>query len=219
MLKKIFFLLLVLFMFIPGFLFGEEPAPQNAVSVEPIYLIFNTYAGSYERAITDLFSTKVSVAYSPNFFWVSDIVYFDFLAEGRIYYGSFLKDFADDLPISDNLIGKLFGNALSGLYAGVFAGGVTASVDNWTESGTTFDASFFALGGGINLGAKYKILGDKFALFAEPFLGVKFYGPVGGADGWTYTDMDGNDIEKPSDFDDGFNRNGLSYGINVGIAF
>ncbi len=37
--------------------------------------------------------------------------------------------------------------------------------------------------------------------------------------GYGYKDDEGNTIDKPSSFDDGFDGNGVSGGVNFGIVF
>lgn len=223
--KKPIYLLIALLVLLPSALLGaEEGNHKNAVSVDPIALIFNLYSGSYERAITEQFSVKATLAYSPNFFWVSDIGYFDFSGEGRFYFGSLLEPLAEKLPLGEKTKNKLFGKAISGLYVGAFLGGVTASVKEWVEDEEvevpyTYNAGALGLGGGITLGAKYPLIGKKISFFAEPYVTLKYYALVGGDNGWTYTDTEGNEIPKPAGFDDGFSRSGFSFGVNAGISF
>ena len=218
--KKITIVLLLVLMLVPTLsLFGQERANRNAVSMDPILIIINYWAFSYERALTDQISVKGSVAYSPNLAWVSEISYLDLTAEGRYYWGSHLKDFAKDLPFGQDVTGKIFAEAISGLYAGVFGGTVSATGKNLNSSDGLFDASFFGLGGGITLGCKYVFVGDTFEFFGEPFAGLRYYTTVGGAGGWTYSDTSGTPITKPGDFDDGFTRTGAFGGINFGLTF
>lgn len=219
--KKITIVLLLVLLLVPTLsVFGEGESNKNAVSMDPIQILFNYWSFSYERALTDKISIKANVAYSPNFLWISDVSYFDLVVEGRYYWGSHLSDFAKDLPLGQEVTGKIFADALSGLYAGVFAGVVTASIDDWTEDTTTFDASFKGAGAGLTIGCKYALTGENFVFFGEPFGGVRFYTPVGGENGWTYTDTTSNDsITRPGDFDDGFTRIGPFGGINFGLSF
>ncbi|MBI9104907.1 MAG: hypothetical protein JEY99_20995 [Spirochaetales bacterium] len=221
MFKKITMILLLILLLVPSVsLFSYEPPKKNAVSFDPISALFNLWSVSYERGFTDLISVKGAVTYSPNFFWVSEISYLDVQAEGRYYFGAHLKDVAEELPIGQEITGKLFANAINGLYAGVFLGGVTAKANDYVSGVTTYDATFFGLGGGVNVGVKYAIWGDSFSLFAEPFLGYRLYFPVGGLGGWSYKDSDGVTInEKPDGFDDGFNRTGFNFGVNFGLSF
>ncbi|PKL23692.1 MAG: hypothetical protein CVV47_12810 [Spirochaetae bacterium HGW-Spirochaetae-3] len=204
--------------------YGADAATLNAVSFDPIAVIFNLYSGSYERALSDQFSAKVSLAYSPNFFWVSDIGYFDASVEGRFYLGSILRGLLADVELAEKLRDRFFSPGIVGPYLGAFVGCLGASVRDWTavDGGGdpyTFNADAFGLGAGASVGFKYALFGDGLTFFAEPFVGFRYYALVGGDNGWRYTDASGNDIAKPSAFDDGFSRTGVFFGVNVGVAF
>ena len=214
----------VILVFSAALLSAGEDTRKNAVSLNPLGMLLNMYSGSYERALTELVSVKVTAAYSPNFIWISDIAYTDIQVEGRYYFGWHLRNLAEDLPFGKEKAARLFAPALNGFYVGFMAGMVTASIDDWegtvTEVPVKFDARFFGLGGGVSLGAKYALTGKRFTFFAEPWLGLQFYAPVGGANGWTYTDSNtGGDLPKPDEFEDGFGRSPFTFGINAGLAF
>ena len=201
---------------------AKEATVGNAVSIDPIAIIFNLYSGSYERALTDLVSVKASVSYSPNFFWISDISYFDFAGEGRFYFGSPVGGLLGDLPVGEAISDRLFAKAIVGPYVGAMVGFLSASVRDWIETegvDYSYDADAFGIGGGACVGLKYVLFGKSISFFVEPFVGLRYYALVGGENGWRYSDADGATIPKPASFDDGFSRSGLYYGLNAGIAF
>jgi len=198
-------------------------AKSNAVSLDPIAVLFNLYSGSYERALGESLSAKLSVAYSPNFLWLSDLSYFDATVEGRFYFGAALRDLLGDADPGERIRGRLMTPGIVGPYAAAFVGCLGASADDWTAADAggsyTFDADAFGLGAGAGVGLKYALSDGGLVFFAEPFVGARFYALVGGDNGWRYVDSSGDAIPKPEGFEDGFSRSGLYFGVNVGLAF
>ncbi|MBU0928146.1 MAG: hypothetical protein KKA67_10380 [Spirochaetes bacterium] len=203
---------------------GGSGRTMNAASFDPVAVIFNLYSGSYERALGDRFSVKGSLSVSPNFFWISDIGYFDASVEGRFYFGQALGGLLSGVDVGDFIKDRFLSPGIVGPYVGAFVGCLGASVRGWTavDPGVpayTFDADAFGLGAGASVGLKYVLFGSSLAFFAEPFVGFRLYGLVGGDDGWRYTDASGTVIPKPQAFEDGFDRSGVFFGVNVGVAF
>lgn len=199
---------------------AEESRPANGVALDPIWLIFNTYKGSYERLIFDQFSLQAEIAYSPDFFWgmhdYNRITLLDIIGEARYYYGHFLKDAASQVDFRNfnTHFARLFTDALGGLYVGGFVGYVNSVVEDG-ENSTYYKGTLNGVGGGLELGAKYVFGEDRFSFFIEPYALWQLY-----AGGYHYTDSQGNSIDKPQSFkEDGFNRTGLSAGLNFGILF
>ncbi len=214
--------LLLLIAVSPFMLFAETEAPEstsNAISVDPIWLLFNIYKGSCERKVAGQFSALVETAYSPDFLWglhdYSTLTYLDLTVKGRWYFGSLLKESAQDVDIEGygKYFSKMFTDALGGLYVGAFGGYVNSVVEKG-EDAAFFKAVFNGYGGGLEAGCKYIFGERKVSFFAEPYVLLRYY-----TGGYSYKDDDGNTIEKPSDFSDGFDRNGVSGGVNFGIAF
>lgn len=112
--------------------YADDAKVLNAVSIDPISIIFNLYSGSYERALSDQVSAKVSVAYSPNFFWVSDIGYFDASVEGRFCLGAVLRNLLADVDVGTTIRDRFLAPGIVGPYVGAFVGGLGASVREWT---------------------------------------------------------------------------------------
>ncbi|GAB1454797.1 hypothetical protein MASR2M48_18580 [Spirochaetota bacterium] len=112
--------------------YADDAKVLNAVSIDPISIIFNLYSGSYERALSYQVSAKVSVAYSPNFFWVSDIGYFDASVEGRFYLGAVLRNLLADVDVGTTIRDRFLTPGIVGPYVGAFVGGLGASVREWT---------------------------------------------------------------------------------------
>jgi len=204
----------------PALLFCQEiAAPDQAVAIDPVWLLVNTYKGSYEQRITKQISGQLEIAYSPDFVWglheYNKLTYLDVILQGRYYVGSLLKEQAKDVDIAsaNDYLMKIFTDALGGLYVGVFGGYVNAGI----EVGEDIDFQkyqFNGAGGGLELGVKY-IFGERnTSFFIEPYGVIQFY-----AGGWAYEDYEGNKISKPVGFEDGFDRNGLSGGINIGLTF
>ena len=96
---------------------------------------------------------------------------------------------------------------------GGFVGYVNSIVEKGDEE-TFFHAAFNGFGGGVELGCKYIFGKKKISFFVEPYMLLRYY-----TGGYTYEDAGGNTIEKPLDFADGFDRNGFTGGVNVGITF
>jgi hypothetical protein len=194
-------------------------APANAISSDPLWMLFNIYKLCYERKVADQFSAALEVIYSPDFLWglheYSTLTYLDVTAKGRYYFGSLLKDSAEDVDIEgyQKYIGRLFTDALGGLYVGAFGGYVNSIVEKG-EDASFFNATFNGYGGGLELGCKYIFGTRRVSFFAEPYVLLRYY-----TGSYRYKDSAGNSIEKPSGFADGFDRNGFSGGINFGIVF
>ncbi len=214
--------LLLLLAMSPLTLFAESEAPEsasNAISSDPLWILFNIYKVSYERRVAGQFSALVETTYSPNFLWglheYSTLTYLDLTAKGRWYFGHLLKESAEDVDIEGygKHLSRIFTDALGGLYIGAFGGYVNSVVEKG-EDAAFFRAVFNGYGGGLEAGCKY-IFGDrKVSFFAEPYVLLRYY-----TGGYGYKDEDGNTIDKPSGFADGFDRNGVSGGVNFGIAF
>ena len=198
----------------------EEPrAAANAVSMDPIWILFNIYKFSYERRMAGQFSVMGEITYSPDFLWglheYSTLTYLDLIGKGRYYFGSHLKEAAADvdLPQYQKHFKRMFTDALGGLFVGGFVGYVNSVVEKGDEE-TFFHASFNGFGGGLELGCKYIFGEKKVSFFVEPYMLLRYY-----TGGYTYEDAGGNTIEKPLGFADGFDRNGFAGGVNFGITF
>lgn len=196
-----------------------QDAPANAVSIDPLLIIFNMYKGTYELRVADQFSAMAEVAYTPNFFWgihqYTKLTYLDLIGKGRYYVGSLLKGAADDIGNEKirGYVGRAFTDALGGVFVGGFLGCVNSVVEQGTGA-NYFRADFNGFGGGLELGLKY-IFGDSgLSFFAEPYVLLRYY--VGG---YAYRDESGATIVKPEDFADGFDRNGIAAGVNIGVSF
>ena len=133
---------------------------QNAASLNPVGIIFNTYMGSYERVIFDYLSANVAFAYSPNFAWISEVSLLAVYPGARYYMGPLLSDLLGDSL--EGLEELLFPPAPLGPYVGAYLG--MSSV-----FGETFD-----VGGGLELGFKILLTEDVVSIFAEPYIGVEF---------------------------------------------
>src|SRR6056297_301086 len=218
--KRTAVLVLLLFIAMSSvMLFAETEEPEgssNAISVDPLWILFNIYKGSYERRIADQFSALVEATYSPDFLWglheYSTLTYLDLTLKGRWYFGSLLKESARDVDIEgyEKHISRMFTDALGGLYVGAFGGYVNSIVEKG-EDASFFRAAFNGYGGGLEAGCKYIFGERKLSFFAEPYVLLRYY-----TGGYGYKDDDGNTIDKPSEFDDGFDRNGVSGGVNFG---
>ena len=215
-------ILLLLITMSPFMLFAEterSESASNAISVDPLWILFNIYKGSYEKRVADQFSALIEVAYSPDFLWglheYSTLTYLDTTLKGRWYFGSLLKESVKDVDIEEynKYLSRLFTDALGGLYVGAFGGYVNSIVEEG-EGENFFRAAFNGYGGGLEAGCKYIFGENKVSFFAEPYILLRYY-----TGGYGYKDADDNTIEKPSGFADGFDRNGVSGGINFGIAF
>ena len=197
----------------------ESPRAANAVSVDPLWILFNIYKVSYERRVAGQFSAMGEITYSPDFLWglheYSTLTYLDLIGKGRYYFGSHLKEAAAevDLPQFQKHFQRIFTDALGGLYVGGFVGYVNSIVEKGDEE-TFFHAAFNGFGGGVELGCKYIFGKKKISFFVEPYMLLRYY-----TGGYTYEDAGGNTIEKPLDFADGFDRNGFTGGVNFGITF
>lgn len=208
----------------PIMLNAQEPVQDqhNAVSLNPILILFNMYMGSYEMAFGDSLSVKASVVYTPNLFWLTQITYFDIVPEARYYFGPLLRTALGNVSIDESLARIVFPSALNGPFVG--AGPVISSVT--INGGSLVDglatgeaAKAFGLGLVANAGYKYRIGDKNISFFVEPYVGLQLWTLVGGTNGWTYYDANGDAMDVPADFDDGSGRDLLSYGINVGISF
>lgn len=220
--KAIIVCMVLLFAFSGSLLFCEEvksSSLDNAVSVDPVWLIFNTYKLSYERRLIKQFSGFVQLAYSPDFFWglheYNALTYLDIVVKGRYYFGSLLKDAAADVDIDTikPYFDRLFTDALGGLYVGAFGGYVNSKVEDGDQE-TYYKAVFNGFGGGLEVGWKYLFSEKTLSFFIEPYGLLQFY-----TGGYSYQDSDGNSISRPVGFDDGFSRTGFAGGVNFGIAF
>lgn len=222
MIKRVLLGILILSIGAGSLLFGEETerrSPDNAVSLDPVWLIFNTYKASYERRLTGQFSGFLQVAYSPDFFWglhnYNSLTYLDIVVKGRYYFGSHLKDVAADVDLEPlkPYVSRLFTDALGGLYVAVFGGYVNSIVEDG-DLETYYKAVFNGFGGGLEIGWKYLFSDSELSFFIEPYGIVQLYGG-----GYTYEDMNGNPLPRPVGFDDGFHRTGISGGVNFGLTF
>jgi hypothetical protein len=196
------------------------PQLDNAISSDPILYLLNWYTFSYERRLTDQISAKATVVYTPQLLWGlgfdGTIRLLDVQADGRFYFGSILGKIAGDVSLYNTWLARLFAPAICGPFAGVTLGMTNFSFTDFkTKSDELVNSSALAVGGGLYAGVKYPLIGKKLVLFAEPFIGYRLYGIAG----WQYKDTEGNKIEKPVSFDDGYSRTGLYYGMNVGVAF
>jgi len=217
--KRMCLILVLVLLSIPSVLFSQELPPRNAVALDPIWLLLNTYKGSYERRISDQFSAQIEVAYSPNFLFglheYETLTYLDVIVEGRYYFGSLLKDQADEVEFgsANKYLSKIFTDALGGLYIGLYGGYVNSIVEDG-EGLNYYKGTFNGAGGGAELGLKYIFGEGKVSFFCEPYVTLQFY-----KGGYTYKDENGDSREKPIDFEDGFNRNGIAGGLNIGLVF
>lgn len=200
----------------------ETEAPQaaaNAISVDPIWILFNIYKLSYERRMAGQVSVMGEVTYSPDFLWglheYSTLTYLDLIGKGRYYFGSHLKEAAADvdLPQYQKHFQRIFSDALGGLFVGGFVGYVNSIVEQGEEE-TFYRASFNGFGGGVELGCKYIFGKKKISFFVEPYMLLRYY-----TGGYNYKDANGDTREKPEGFADGFDRNGFAGGVNFGITF
>jgi hypothetical protein len=161
----------------------------------------------------------VEAVYSPDFLWglheYSTLTYLDLVGKGRYYIGSLLKEQAGDVDIAglEKHVRRIFTDALGGLYLGAFAGYVNSVVEKGSDA-DFFRAEFNGFGGGIEAGIKYVFGEKRVSFFAEPYVRLQYY-----TGSYGYKDAEGSPMEKPSDFADGFDRNGVSGGVNFGIVF
>ena len=219
--KKLLFITLLIAMLIPVMAeTAGNDSPKNAIAIDPVWLIFNTYKGSYERLIFDQFSLQAEVAYSPNFFWglhdYNSLTYLDIIGEARYYFGHFLKDAAAEVDIKEynKYLTRIFTDGLGGLYVGVFGGYVNSTFEHGEDT-SYFKGSFNGFGGGLELGCKYIFGEEKVSFFVEPYGIFQYY-----TGKYTYTDKDKNIISRPINFEnDGFSRQGFSGGLNFGLTF
>jgi hypothetical protein len=220
--KKILLLLILLLLFLTPVIADTDLENQrkNAIAIDPVWLIFNTYKGSYERLIFDQFSLQVEAAYSPDFFWglheYNSLTYLDITGEARYYFGHFLKDAAAEVDLGEysKHLSRIFTDGIGGLYIGVFGGYVNSVLEDGKDA-SYFKGTFNGFGGGIELGCKY-IFGDgKISFFLEPYGILQLY-----TGSYTYKDSTGSTIARPINFEnDGFDRNGASGGLNFGLIF
>lgn len=217
--KRLCLIFTLILLCIPTTVFCQELTPDNAVALDPIWLLVNTYKGSYERRITDQFSAQLEVAYSPDFAFglhkYETLTYLDVIVEGRYYFGSLLKDQASEVEFGSagKYLSKIFTDALGGLYIGLYGGYVNSIVEDG-EGVNYYKGIFNGAGGGAELGLKYIFGNGKVSFFCEPYVTFQFY-----KGGYTYKDENGDSREIPIGFDDGFDRNGVAGGLNIGLVF
>ena len=154
--RKVLMVILILCL-VAGMAFSQ---PKNAASLNPIGILFNLYMVSYERVITDNLSVNISVAYTPNLMWFTDISAISANPGARYYMGPLLSDL-----LGDSLAGLedlLFPPAPLGPFVGAYLG-----LSNYIGDSFNF-------GGGVELGYKYGFSDSNFSLFAEPYIGLEF---------------------------------------------
>lgn len=196
--------------------------PRHAISMDPIFILFNMYLASYEFGLTDSIAVKASIMYTPNLFWLTNISYFDVIPEGRFYMGPLIRGLFSGASVDSNLLSKIFPSALNGPFIGVAPVVSSATINGGVlvdglSSGEV--AKAFGLGLNLTIGYKYSISNKQISFFAEPYAGIQLWSLIGGDNGWTYYDQNGSRMDKPEDFDDGSGRKVFVYGVNIGISF
>ena len=144
-------IVLVLTVLIGFSLSAQAQGPKMAISINPIAIIINTYAGSFEYAFTNNLSAKLDLSFSPNVAWFTGIGMFGVNAEVRYYF---------------------FGGAVGGFFAGA-GGGFGMVFGSYDLLGSTYSFTGFVPDVLAEVGYKW-VLGKNGGFYLEPYVGYEF---------------------------------------------
>ena len=182
----------------PGFSEGKSAVNFNVLGV-----LLNVWSGSFETVVPGVpnVAVKGDLAYSPNFFWISNLSLLSLNVEGRYYLGSMLPKGLPEF---------LYGEALRGVYAGAGVG--FYSVGYSTTSGTDkYEGSYLSPDLLVEVGDKYFL--DK-NFYIEGFAGYDVVVPAT----WTWK-LNGSTISSWSGYTNAYSVGGPRLGANLGYAF